>query len=237
MSETKQGEQAAAQNQPDTTKFVPKEDYEAQKSTLEKLQGDLERVKGQLLDPDYLEYLESKKNAAVRKVDASSEVKEALGSLTADEIERLPKARLLEIAEKRIAENLTGKFREEFGRTVNALQSTVQNLVYERELATTKANHPDFDKYDKEIRDILSRPGTSYTYEDAYFLAKAQKGDLNPAPSKPAQKFERRSSSEKPSSTAPASDFEQKDYKDGKEAGDAALASVRAKYGLDGDTL
>lgn len=237
MSETPKGNEAAP-NAVDTTKFVPKEEYEAQKSSLEKLQGDLERVKGQLLDPSYLEYLEDKKNAAVKKTGASNEVRDALGTLTADEIERLPKARLLEIAEKRISEKLTGELRGEFSKTLAGLQTTVQNLVYERELALTKVNHPDFDKYDKEIRDILARPGANYTYEDAYLLAKAQKGDVTPTPApKPTSKTEKRSSGEKPSSTAPASDFEHKDYKDSKEAGEAAIASVRAKYGLEGDIL
>jgi hypothetical protein len=235
MSETDKAKTDAGQNAPDPSKFVPKEDYEAQKSSLEKLQSDLERVKGQLLDPEYLEYLESKKDAAVRKSSASTEVKDALGTLTADEIERLPKARLLDLAEKRIAEKLTGELREEFRKTVSGLQTTVQNLVFERELTETKVKHPDFDTYEKEIRDILSRPGSNYTYEDAYFLAKAQKGDS--APPKPAAKTEKRSSSEKPSATAPATDFEQKDYKNAKEASEAALATVRAKYGLEGDIL
>ena len=112
----------------------------------------------------------------------------------------------------------------------------MQNLVYEKELAETKVKHGDFGTYEKEIRDILSRPGSNYTYEDAYFLAKAQKGDIAPV-KREAPKGERRSSGEKPSSTAPATDFEQKDYKDGKEAGDAALSAVRAKYGLEGDIL
>ena len=237
MSDSKLGEQGSP-NSPDLTKFVPKEDYEAQKSSVEKLQSDLERVKGQLLDPSYLEYLENKKQSAVDKTKASSEVKDALGTLSADEIERLPKARLLEIAERRISEKLTGELRGEFKSTIAGLQSTLQNLVFERELAVTKASHPDFDTYDKEIRAILSRPGATYTYEDAYILAKAQKGEsADSGKSKPAMKTEKRSSGEKPSSTAPATDFEQKDYKDGKEASNAALSSIRAKYDIDGDII
>ena len=52
-----------------------------------------------------------------------------------------------------------------------------------------------------------------------------------------AGKTEKRSSGEKPSSTAPASSFEQKDFDDPQEAADAAVAAVRAKYNLEGDTL
>jgi hypothetical protein len=239
MSDEQKPKAGEGTQTPDPTKFVPKEEYEAQKSNLEKLQGDLERVKGQLLDPEYLEYLESKKNAEVKKTTASTEVKDALGTLTADEIERLPKARLLEIAEKRISEKLTGELRGEFNKALSGLQTTVQNLIYERELAMTKANYPDFDKYEKEIRNLLSQPGSNLSYEQAYKLARYEKGDATPdnGKPKPAGKMEKRSSGEKPSSTAPASDFEQKDYKDEKEASNAALASVRAKYGLEGDTL
>lgn len=238
MSEQDKGKTGDAQNTPDLTKFVPKEEYEAAKSNLEKLQGDLERVKGQLLDPGYLEYLESKKDKAIKKTDTSSEVKDALGNLTAEEIERLPKARLLEIAQKRVSEELTGKFREELARAIGGLQSTVQNLVYERELAQTKAKYADFDEFEKPIREILERPGTNYTFEDAYILARAQSGKpVGSNEKKPAAKLEKRSSGEKPSSTAPAEDFQPKDYKDKDEASQAAVASVRAKYNLEGDTL
>lgn len=236
MSDDKKGEQGAASTAPDTSKFVPKEEYEAQKSSLEKLQSDLERVKGQLLDPEYLEYLESKKDKAIKKTDASSEVKDALSTLTTDEIERLPKSRLLELAERRITDKLTASMRDEFRQTLSGLQTQVQNLIYERELNETKVKYPDFVSYEKEIREILSRPGATYTYEDAYILAKAQKGDSAPA-AKPAVKSEKRSSGEKPSSTAPAADFEQKDYKDSTEASNAALSAIRAKYNLEGDSL
>jgi hypothetical protein len=126
--------------------------------------------------------------------------------------------------------------RKEFGETLSGLRTTVQNLVYERELAETKSKHPDFGSYETEIRALLSRPGSSYTYEDAYLLAKAQKGSTEPA-AKPTVKTEKRSSNEKPSSTAPASDFEQKDFKNSGDASNAALSAIRAKYNLDGDTL
>lgn len=238
MSEEPKPQTGGGQEPPDPTKFIPKEQFEAQKSELEKLQGDLDRVKGQLLDPEYLEYLESKKNGAVRKTNASTEVKDALSSLTADEIERLPKARLLEIAEKRIGEALTEKLTKEFNAALGGLQSTVQNLIFQRELADVREKHEDFDKYEKEIQAILSRPGSSYTYEDAYILAKAQRGETSPSNNgKPAPKTEKRSSGEKPSATAPATNFEQKDFKDKNEAAAAALATVRAKYGLEGDVI
>ena len=237
MSDDKKTQTGAGENAPDLSKYVPIEDYKAQKSSIEKLQSDLESVKTQLLDPDYLEYLESKKNSAIKKTSASAEVKDALSALTSDEIERLPKARLLELAEKRISEKLTGDLRNEFSKTLAGLQTTVQNLVYERELAETKLKYSDFTNYEKEIRDILTRPGASYTYEDAYLLAKAQKGESTKEAPKTPIKTEKRSGSEKPSATALATDFEQKDYKDEKEAGNAALASIRAKYGLEGDTI
>jgi hypothetical protein len=237
MSDDIKPKQGEGDKNPDMSKFVPKDDYEAQKTNLEKLQSDFDRVKEQLLDPEYLEYLEAKKSKAIKKSDASSEVKSALDSLTADEIERLPKARLLDLAEKRASEKLSKELKEEFRKEITEMRTALQNIYYEKELENVKSKYKDFDEYQANIRKILERPGNSYTYEDAYLLAKAQAGKNTPPPPVDDKPKEKRSSGEKPSSSVPSDDFKQKDFKDKDDASNAALQSVRAKYGIEGDII
>jgi hypothetical protein len=144
---------------------------------------------------------------------------------------------LLDLAEKRASERLSKELREEFGKQIVEMRTALQNIYYERELTNTKEKYKDFGEYEAEIRKLLERPGNSYTYEDAYLIAKQQAGKTTPPPAKPDKPAEKRSSGEKPSASVPSDDFKQKDFKDKDEASAAALQAVRAKYNIDGDII
>lgn len=133
----------------DLTKYVGKEDHEKAISTkdteLSKVKDELDQAKMSLLDADYIEYLESKKDKPADDDDADK-----AGLPTKTEFDALKK---------------------ELGMT----KSAVQDVLAVIELKNTEEKYPDFKDYKDDVKAILEASKAPLTFEQAYKIAKASK--------------------------------------------------------------
>ena len=216
----------------DLTKYVPKEDYDKLQGTVKNLQADYERKSLELLSPSYIDFLEQQKT----KTQQSTQVTFALDTLTVDEIERLPKARLLQLAEERVTAKLTPVLRKEFLGTINALQEQVSYLNAREEVRAVETEFPDFDKYRDEVaKELNGEEGKTLSIRDATLrvMQRHEKDEKNDkTQDKPKPK-----GGEKPNQGGPTPDIADKSFKDQKEADKATAGYIIDKYGLSGDRI
>jgi hypothetical protein len=226
MSETtNQGTKPAEQNQ--TTQ---------PSNTEVKLQSEVYELRKQLLDPEYLNYLESKNSAP----KAKSEVSTLLTTdLKPEDIDKLPNSQLLKLAESILGNKLVDSLRKEFSGELTGLHSTVQNLKAVLELNEVKSKYSDFEEFRGGIVSLLQSSNRDMSIEDAYKqvkfdkLANAFEGkETENKDKKPGAK-----GSEKPNQATPPPDLASKEYKTDKEAGAAAAKEIAEKYGLTSGTL
>lgn len=211
----------------DLSKYVPKDQAD-------QLKADLEKTKLELLSPEYLEFQETKRNKATPSVKAK--VSELLGTLKPEEIESLSKRDLLEIAVARTSEKLTAELGKEFGARLAKLTDHMSGLTMYVELDRTKKAHSDFDDYKDDIDKILEKADRDLTFEEAYLQAKGAKASL---PDKKDEKKEesKPKGSEKPGGATPPDGALPQKFKDADAAGRAAFETVKAKYGITGDSI
>ena len=204
---------APAANTPEAT--ISKEEHTKaisdQQSAIDLLKTDLDKVNSQLLSPEYLQYLDTKKAADIRAKDPAPKEGEStdLAQLRAD----------------------MASLRE----TVQTQQQTLANVYYTQELKDTRAKFTDFGDYEESINDFLRNAKKDYTYEEAYHLVRAADGAKSPA----ASTTDRKSgfASEKPTTTVPEKSLERKDYSTEAESDQATIAQLRDKYPNLGDSL
>ena len=208
----------------DPTKYVPKE-------TVDQLQADLEKTKLELLSPEYIEFLNAKKNPTKTEAKVTS----LMGELTPQEIESLPKAKLLELAIHRAEEKLTPAIRAEFDAKYNALSSYVGNIGAYLEVEQARKKYPDFDDLRGEIDKVLSTAKRDVTFEEAYLQIKGAKSLKEPeakSEEKPKAK-----SSEKPGGVTPPEGSTERKFKSDLDAGMAAWEETKTKHGITGDII
>jgi superfamily II DNA or RNA helicase len=133
----------------DLTKYVGKEDYDkalsAKEAEVSKVKEELEQAKMSLLDPEYIDYLESKKEKPAER-DAANEA----GLPTKTEFDALKK---------------------ELGMT----KAAVQDVLAVIELKNTEEKYADFKDYKDDVKAILESSRAPLTFEQAYLIAKSQK--------------------------------------------------------------
>lgn len=193
--------------------LIPKDEFERvtkeKDANIQTLQKTVEDLQSKLLDDTYLEFISSKKSG----------IKETTASLAGAGV---PQEVIAEI--------------NSLKANSAQLQQTLQNVVYHLELAECEKAHPDFNTYRSDIQKILEAPDGNYTFEQAYKLAKANKisAEISKQESKENPKPQ---ATEKPSPRVPATENTVKEFKTLKEANAATIESLKAKYGLSGDTL
>lgn len=197
----------------DLTNYVPKSDYEKAIQDAEAkvagLKKELDAKKVDLLDPEYLEFRESKQRKAAPKAPA------AQGD---DRVAAL---------ESRI---------DELTETLNVTRGVAERLYFEKELENTRREYEDFDEYKEDVEAILTASKTPLTYKQAYLMAKDSKTKSAPSEGK-KEPGKKPPQTEKPSSTIQAQALQKKEYKTTEEADKATLAALREKYPDLGDTL
>jgi len=206
--------QAAPSDKPAEGETIAKADHEAaiKAATDSKasLEADLGKLKDQLLDPKYIQFLESQNKPEppvkpkVEKGD-SAEVAELKGAIAAMNTE---------MAQARQVQD-----------TILA-QMELQEVI--------KAN-PDFEEYRPDVQKILEGATNNLTIAQALHIARDAKRS-NEAPAVAAPK--KAPQSEKPNAGLPKESVkEATTFKTEGEAGTAAWEAVKEKYGLTSDTL
>lgn len=203
----------------DLTNYVPKEQFvQAQQQNAEASKN-LEALKNQLLDKDYLEFLESKR-APAKGAPAAT--------LQSVDLKNLDMQGLVKLIQEHTLETVTKAVGPQLQKITGAI-TDVQAVI---ELDQARQKYEDFDKYSKEISSILEHSQNELTIAQAYLMAKAQAPAENKEEKKTPPKF-----SERPGSTVPLDGDTIKTFKNSTEAATSAWNTVAAKHGLSGDTI
>jgi hypothetical protein len=220
--------------------YVPKTDHDKQVSekdqTITQLQADLQKANQELLTPEYLEFLDSKKTP--KPTQAQQKVAEGLEDLSTGDIDKMTNSQLVAHITRAVGEQSKAE-KQELVKEIGNLRVALQSMSAEKELAEVRATYSDFDDYKDEIGRILkSEGGQNMTFEHAYRVAKSlaqEKSDGKDDPKKPDAPSHK--GVEKPGGGVPKDDLKPKEYKDEKEAGDAAYDALKEKYPGLGDTI
>jgi hypothetical protein len=224
-----------------TNGTTPQPTQTTQPSTAEvKLTQEVNELRKQLLDPEYLNYLEAKQSGASRKAETPAATL-LESDLKPEDIDKLPNSKLLRLAEATLGTKFVDSLRQEFNGEITGLRDTVQRLVAHIELQHVERKYPDFNEYRDGIVSLLSTTNKDMSIEDAYKMVKydvlASKGDGDgEGESKPAAKQDAKGS-EKPNQATPPPDLSSKEFKNEREAGAAAAKVIAEKYGLTSGTL
>lgn len=198
--------------------LVPKADFDRVRVQADEATKGLESLKAQLLDPNYLEYLEHK-NAGGQKPAAPTRPAN-LNSMSIDDLQKL------------IADSSMNAVRA----ALNPVYTRLNEVQAKLELEDVRTKYADFDKHSDAVTGILQTSPNELTIEQAYIIAKANAPAEAPkeAPKTPAKAPV---ASEKPGTTVPLSNDTVTSFKNPAQAGMAAWSEVAAKHGISGDTI
>lgn len=206
-----EGKEAAAI---DTTKYVPKEDFEKTSATVKDLESKLDEAKLALLDPSYLEFMESKKAGKLEKKIESSVDK----LLASTDIDKLSNRQLLDLALDKAKEAVANEILPQYQNQLKSMGQTLSDVLAVLELQEVKGKYADFDVYRADTKKILETSTTPLTIEQAYVLAKAGK-DASAPKAGPT-------GSEKPTGGTPPGSMQPKSFKTKADAAEDAWNST-----------
>jgi hypothetical protein len=199
----------------DTSKFVPKEDYEKLGNSVKELETKLDEAKLSLLDPDYIDFLESKKGGKVEK-----KVEKAMSDV---DIDKLSSRQILELATTKAKEALMEEVLPKYEDQLKRQGATLQDILAYIELGEVEKKYKDFNDYRDDTRKVLETSKTQLTIEQAYKQAKLDKlekdGKLTP---KDEKELKTPTSTEKPTSTVPGDTMSKGSFKNKGDAADDA---------------
>lgn len=181
----------------------------------------LETLKSQLLDPEYISYLESKNQAKTKTTSLIPQTVN-LASLSLDQLRQLIREEGQEVINKSIAP-IAGRLTE--------VQATL-------EANAVRAKYSDFNDYADKIVGILEN--SNVTIEQAYLMARAGRTleqETAAAKTPKAEDKPQPKGSEKPGTTVPLEGDTIGKFKNETEAGMAAWSAIQKKHGLSGDTI
>ena len=148
LQASKPGEGAPAN--PDLTKFVPKEEVGKLSQEIESLKKSLEDAKLELVSPEYIEFLSSKKNKVVTQTDIDKAKAAGLPPVALEMLEELK------------------------GRLVRT-ESVLQNMAAVLELQNVEKQFPDFNDYREDVQKLFEADKTgTLNFEQAYWQAKGR---------------------------------------------------------------
>jgi len=212
----------------DTEKFVPKEEHEKLANEKKELESKLDEAKLSLLDPDYIDFLESKKGARVEK-----KIEKAM-DLSDKDIEKLSSKQILELATERAKEAIMSEVDAKYAEVVRRQGVTLHEVLSYIEVGECEKKYKDFDTYRDATRKVLENSRTQITIEQAYKQAKydtlEKDGKLTPK----EEKELKTPASEKPTSTVPGDTMSKSSFKN---AGEAAEDAWDRVMGSGKDTL
>jgi hypothetical protein len=211
---------------PTPDKFVPKEDYEKLAGSVKELESKLDDAKLSLLDPDYIDFLESKKGKQVEKA-----VKK---ELTEADTKNMTSQQILDLATDRAKEALMQEVLPKYEEALKKQGSTIQDILAYIELGECEKKYKDFNDYRDDVRKVLENSQTRLTIEQAYKQAKLDKLDADGKLTPKDEKATKPTQSEKPTSTVPGDTLGKGAFKSKAEAAEDAWDRI---VGSGKDTL
>ena len=191
----------------------------------------LDQLKGQLLDTDYLSYLEAKKAQANMPApqQGAPNVNASIANLTLGQLQQVIAAQL-------------NQGLSEWGKPIYERLNAVSAA---QEVEAIRGKYGDFDDFrDKTVAILESTPNTELNIEQAYLIAKANwvneqgtQNQGNEGNQGNSQQQQAPQGGEKPGGTVPLPGETAQRFKDPQSAGQAAWAEVRQKHGLTSDTI
>lgn len=196
----------------DLDKYVPKEDHEkltaSHKTEVEKLQGELDKAKLSLLDPDYIEFQEKKK-----------------GKGKPDDTPPVEDKNLDDMSSRELADHIANSLKESVVKPLqdelNKTKHTLNDVLAVIELQEVEKRYPDFGDYRDDVRKLIESSTTALTFEQAYKIAKTNRAAADDK-DKDKPKGDGPPGSEKPTGSVPNEELDQKDYDTPEAAADAA---------------
>lgn len=214
-----------AANQPETISKAEFDKINVQNAELAK---NLESMKGQLLDTEYLNYLADKKakgNApAQQTIPNNGNV--AVGTLTLAQLQQF----------------INTQLGQGFQEVMKPVYGKLNEIGARQELDDVRSKYADFGDYQQKVVAILEGvPNTELSIEQAYLIAKANAANEAEAAANeqtpPAEKSSGNGGNEKPGGTVPLAGESAQRHKDSASAAAAAWQEVRTRHGLTGDTI
>lgn len=225
-------EQKSEQPVIDLNNYVSKDEFSKTEEALKATKAETEKLKMQLLDPKYIEFLESQRNPPKKESPA-----DVLDGIQLADVDKLSNSQILKLAEKTLGTKLLDAVRQEFGKEVGVLRQTLQDMLIRDELREVIASNPDFEDYRADVQKILETSSSDLTITQALKIARADRGESSKKSGKNAKESdEAKPFSEKPGRSASPASMD-RTFKTEKEASQAALQSVKEKYNLATDVL
>lgn len=218
MSEATVTNPPATPAQPET---VSKQDFVRVQQQAEEAGRNLEVLRQQLADPEYLEYRQAKANSRANPAAPATPVN--LQNMTLEQLQQL------------IVQGAAGAVQQ----VVKPIAERLEQAEAELELDRVQRKYEDFDEFRDNVSQILKTSTNELTIEQAYLMAKATKPAADPAapaataPAAPAAPR----GNERPSASVPLDGDSAKTFKTPEAAGQAAWQEVAARRGLSGDTI
>lgn len=213
MSET------VTQTQP-IPETVSKQEFDRLASQAAEKDRSLEALKSQLLDPEYISYLETKNQAKTRPSTTMANQAINLSNMSLDQLRSLIREEGEAVIKQTIAP-LAGRLTE--------VQATL-------EANAVRAKYSDFNQYADKVVSILEN--SDVTIEQAYLMARAGKViEAETSAKKEPETPKSPTRSEKPGTTVPLEGDTITKFKNETDAGMAAWAAIQKKHGISGDTL
>jgi len=197
---------------------VSKQEFDRLAASAAEKDRSLETLKSQLLDPEYISYLESKNQAKARPTTINSNVN--LSNMSLDQLRQLIREEGESVVKQAIAP-IAGSLTE--------VRATL-------EANAVRAKYPDFNTYADKVVSILEN--SDVTIEQAYLMARGGKViEADTSTKKEVETPKAPTRSEKPGTTVPLEGDTITKFKNETEAGMAAWNAIAKKHGISGDTI
>lgn len=211
----------------DLTNYVPKGEFEKIQAQANESAKGLESLKNQLLDKDYLEYLEARKSGNQQR---QPQQQQALNKI---DIKNLDMDSLVKL----IQEHSLAVVSQAVGPQLQNLRGALTDVQAVLELDQVRGRYDDFDDYAKDVTSILERTQNDLTIEQAYLMVKGQSPAKDIDSGNNQQIKNAGSRNERPGSVVPLDGDTIKVFKNSNDAAQAAAAEVLARHGLSGDQI
>lgn len=211
----------------DLNNYVPKSDFERLQTQAADATKGLETLKNQLLDKDYLDFLEAKRSGNNRP----SGLQAGTPNLENVDLKNLDMKGLVQLIQQHSLAVVT----QAVGPQLQKLTGAITDVQAVLELDQARQKYEDFDDFSKDVTAILEHANNDLTIEQAYLMARAQKPPAAPDAGKPPAKAP--GQSERPGSVVPLEGETVKTFKSPEAASQAALSEVMARHGLSGDSI
>lgn len=196
---------------------VPKTDFDRLQSEATEARQGMKALQTQLLSPDYLDYLESRKAPKAPPAGQADPNAAPIAAMTLAQ--------------------LTAHIDQRTQQTFNGTNQRLSNVEARLELEFVRETYKDFDQVRDKVAELLQQPGNDLSIEQAYLIVKAKNPTAAPAPSDKTPAPAAPKGGEKPGTILPVDGDSAKTFKNAKEAGNAAWSEVATKWGISGDRL